>query len=128
MTPKTLRRSNQVEAATAYAHWLTSPYMSKTDVCIKFKIQLGDLTGWMKDNSKVRPDGRKIGKGSPRQDAIRESYEKAVAEGKDLTWAVTYARTLTTSISKGELRYYAMKNDRPEIPDAPGYRQTASTK
>ena len=125
MTPKILRRSNQTVAADAYEHWLTNPHMSKTDVCIKFEIQLGDLTGWMKDNAKVRPDGRKIGKGSPRQDAIRKSYEKAIAEGKDLTWAVTYARTLTTSISKGELRYYAMKNDRPEIPDAPGYRQAA---
>ena len=125
MTPKILRRSNQTVAAAAYEHWLTNPYMSKTDVCIKFEIQLGDLTGWMKDNAKVRPDGRKIGKGSPRQDAIKEAYEKAIVEGKDLTWAVTYARKLTTSISKGELRYYAMKNDRPEIPDAPGYRQAA---
>ena len=128
MTPKILRRSNQAEAATAYAHWLTSPYMSKTDVCIKFKIQLGDLTGWMKDNSKVRPDGRKIGKGSPRQDSIKQAYEEAVAKGKDIGWAVAYARTLTTSISKGELRYYGMKNDRPELPEAAGYRQAPIAK
>lgn len=119
-------RSNQKEAAEAYKFWLTRPHAFQTDVCQQFKIQVCDLTVYMKDNKLARPDGRVIGKGSDRQTAIAEACREAHAKGKDMAWAMEYARSKTKSIQKGDLRYYCLKNDLPDLPEPPPARLTAS--
>lgn len=119
-------RSNQKEAEAAYKFWLTRPHDFQTHICEQFKIQVCDLTLYMKDNKLKRPDGRVLGKGSDRQLAIAEACKEAHAKGKDMVWAMAYARARATSIQKGDLRYYCLKNDLPDLAEPPPFRMAVT--
>lgn len=92
------------------------------DVGDKFSIGSDALRHYVKANNLARPDGnlpRPLSGQSPRQVKIKETYDKAMADGHDATWALKYANAgqTTRSINKGDFVYYAVKNSLPEIPD-----------
>jgi hypothetical protein len=122
--------SKKKEEATrnAYEHWEKNPYLLKVDLELKFDLNTRDLALWMKQNGKARPDGRKIGKGSDRQQVFKQAYEAAVAGKHDIRWAVAFARKLTTSVGPGDLRYYGMKNGLPDLPEPASQYQTSPNK
>jgi hypothetical protein len=112
----------------AYTFWEKNPHMLVDDLCKQFKTNRKDLGSWLLNNSKGRPDGRIIGKGSPRQVAIKEAYEAAAKKGQSVGWAVTFAKKTATSISPGDFRYYAMKNNLPDLKEAPATMQASPNK
>jgi len=99
----------------AYAFWEKNPHILVDDLCKKHRTNRKDLGAWLLNNSKPRPDGRIIGKGSPRQMAIKEAYEAARAKGETVGWAERYAEKKGFHVGKGDIRYYAMKNDLPDL-------------
>lgn len=114
-TNKAPRTRKLADAEKAFAYWEKNTYLSKTEVCDKFVIQLDDLGYWMKINKKARPDGRVIGKESPRQILLREKVTQALAEGKTLEWVWENIRKEGHSLGKGDIRYYTMKNNLPDL-------------
>ena len=63
---------------SAYEYWQKNPHILVDDLVRTFKTNRRDLSDFLKANSLGRPDGRVIGKGSPRQQAIKASYEAAL--------------------------------------------------
>lgn len=112
----------------AYAFWEKNHHMLVDDLCKQFKTNRKDLSAWLLNNGKGRPDGRIIGKGSPRQVAIKEAYEAAAKKGQTVGWAVLFARKSAKSISPGDFRYYAMKNNLPDLKEAPPLKQESPSK
>lgn len=112
---------------SAYTFWEQNPYMLVDDLCRKFKTTRKDLSDWLLNNGKTRPDGRVIGKGSPRQVAIKDAYEAASKKGHTVGWAVQLARKSAKSISPGDFRYYSMKNNLPDLKEAPALKQASPT-
>jgi len=102
----------------AYEHWVKNPHLLKGDLELQFGICKQQLNFWMMKNKKKRPDGKVVGNGSPRQTALKDTYTKALKEGHTLSWALKYVNTLSASqITKGDLRYYGLKHNLPELPD-----------
>ena len=99
----------------AYEHWKKNPHMLKDELVVQFKTSHRSLQEYMKANGLGRPDGRVIGKGSPRQLMIKEAYEAAHAKGESVGWAERYAKERGINAEKGDFRYYAMKNDLPYL-------------
>jgi hypothetical protein len=113
---------------SAYTFWEQNPYMLVDDLCRKFKTTRKDLSDWLLNNGKPRPDGRVIGKGSTRQVAIKEAYEAAAKKGQTVGWAVQLARKSAKSISPGDFRYYSMKNNLPDLKEAASMMQASPSK
>lgn len=111
--------------ASAWSHWEKNPHLQKQELFIQFGIHRKEFNQWMKDNNKSRPDGRLDGKDSPRQQAIREAYAKAIEAKQNMAWAVAYARKTCDSIRPPELRYYAMKNDLAPLEEPAPQRSVA---
>jgi len=102
----------------AYEHWVKNPYLLKGDLELKFGICKQQLNFWMMKNKKKRPDGKVVGAGSPRQTAMKDTYDKALKEGHTISWAVKYVNTISESqITKGDLRYYQQKHNLAELPE-----------
>jgi hypothetical protein len=114
----------------AYAFWEKNTHILVDDLCRQFKTNRKDLSAWLLNNSKARPDGRIIGKGSPRQLAIKEAYEAARAKNETVGWAERYAEAKGFTVGKGDIRYYAMKADLPDLLESsvPGARQESPKK
>ena len=130
MTPiKKKERVRKIkESARAYEYWLANPTFSKTEVCNSFKVQLDDLAYWMKVNGKPRPDGKVVGKGSPRQVALRHAYESAIEQKQDLEWALALAKKSFSSISRGDICYYWIKNELTPLPEGTRLNRLSATK
>jgi hypothetical protein len=109
----------ELKLLNAYAFWEKNPHILVDDLCKKFKTNRKDLGAWLLNNGKPRPDGRIIGKGSPRQLAIKEAYEVAAKKGETVGWAERYAEAKGFHVGKGDIRYYAMKNNLPDLKEAP---------
>lgn len=107
----------------AYTFWEANPHVLVDELCKKHKTNRRDLGSWLLNNGKSRPDGRIIGKGSPRQVAIKEAYDAAAKKGQSVGWAVQFARKTAKSISPGDFRYYSMKNNLPDLKEASSLRQ-----
>jgi hypothetical protein len=119
-TTKTTREhltpeGKEQKLAKAYAFWESNPGILVDDLCKQFKTNRKDLSAWLLNNGKGRPDGRIIGKGSPRQMMIKEAYEAARAKGETVGWAERYAEAKGFHVGKGDIRYYSMKNDLPDL-------------
>jgi hypothetical protein len=114
---------------SAYDFWKENPHTQVGDLVIKFKTNKKDLGTYLKDNSLPRPDGRIIGKESPRQQAIKASYEAAHKAGETPGWAERYARDkFGMRIQKGDIRYYAMKNSLPDLREVESFLQQSPHK
>lgn len=115
MTTNKTRTRKLVDAEKAFAFWEANSFHSKTEICQKFTIQLDDLGYWMKQNGKKRPDGRILGKESPRQIALKELITVALQEGKSLEWVYVEMKKANHGIGKGDIRYFTMKNNLPSL-------------
>ena len=115
MTTNKTRTRKLTDAEKAFAYWEQNTYLSKTEVCDKFVIQLDDLGYWMKTNGKKRPDGRVLGKESPRQVLLRDTITQAHKEGKTLEWVYDTIKGAGHSIGKGDIRYFTMKHNLPDL-------------
>jgi len=114
---------------SAYEYWQKNPHILVDDLVRTFKTNRRDLSDFLKANSLGRPDGRVIGKGSPRQQAIKASYEAAVKANETPGWAERYARdNFDQKADKGDFRYYAMKNDLPPLREVESQRQASPHK
>jgi hypothetical protein len=73
----------------------------------------------VKTHDPAPPAGAPTLQASDRQTRIREVYAEALHLGKDAGWAVAKANEGTgkRSVNKGDFVYYAIKNDKPELPD-----------
>lgn len=109
----------------AYEHWLANPYLVMSDLGDKFGVSPESIRHFVKTRGLKRPDGKGFRPAtSERKDAIVNAYNLARKEGKDINWAVTKANEgrANRSVNKGDLVYYAVKNDLPELPHPPAYR------
>jgi hypothetical protein len=114
---------------SAYEHWQKNPHILVDDLVRNFKTNRRDLSDYLKTNKLGRPDGRVIGKGSPRQQAIKASYEAAINANETPGWAERYARdNFDQKADKGDFRYYAMKNDLPYLREVERQRQESPHK
>ena len=120
-TPKqTLKNSKSKEA---YAYWTLNFNLNRIEVADKHGITENELRYWMDTNGKKSPTTQLRGKNSDRQACIKCAYHEAVKQGKNLVWAEKYARDGgATSVKRADIRYYAMKNNLPDLPEVPGYR------
>ena len=110
----------------AYEHWKQNPHILKDELVAKFKASNRTLQDYMKANNLGRPDGRVIGKGSPRQMMIKEAYEAARAKDETVGWAERYAEAKGFKVGKGDFRYYSMKNDLPDLKEVVAGKLQAS--
>jgi hypothetical protein len=112
-----MRRSTKAEKLkSAYDFWVQNPHTSVDELVIQFKTNRRDWSDYLTANALPRPDGRIIGKGSPRQQAIKDAYEAAVKANETPGWAQRYAKEKFGQKSdKGDYRYYAMKNGLPDL-------------
>ena len=114
---------------SAYDFWKKNPHTLVDDLVKQFKTNRRDLSDYLKANNLGRPDGRIIGKGSPRQQAIKASYEAAIKANETPGWAERYAlEQFGQKADKGDFRYYAMKNDLPYLREADKFRQESPHK
>lgn len=114
---------------SAYDFWKENPFTLVDELVIKFKTNKKDLGTYLKDNNLSRPDGRIIGKDSPRQQAIKASYEAALKAGETPGWAERYARDkFGAKTNKGDYRYYGMKNELPPLREVGAMRQESPHK
>lgn len=114
---------------SAYEYWQKNPHILVDDLVRNFKTNRRDLSDFLKANNLGRPDGRVIGKGSPRQQAIKASYEAAIKANETPGWAERYARdNFNQKADKGDFRYYAMKNDLPPLREVEAIRQASPHK
>jgi len=121
--------TKQERLKSAYEYWGKNPHILVEDLVRQFKTNRRDLQDFLKANSLGRPDGRVIGKGSPRQQAIKASYEAAVKADETPGWAERYARdNFNQKADKGDFRYYAMKNDLPYLREATKLKQDSPHK
>jgi len=101
---------------SAYEFWKQNPHTIVDELVVKFKTNRRDWSDYVTANALPRPDGRIIGKGSPRQRAIKASYEAALKASQTPGWAERYAKSeFGMRIQKGDIRYYAMKNNLPDL-------------
>lgn len=101
---------------SAYDFWRQNPHTLVDELVVKFKTNRRDFSDYLTSNALPRPDGRIIGKGSPRQQAIKASYEAAAKANETPGWAERYAKAeFGMRIQKGDIRYYAMKNNLPDL-------------
>lgn len=114
-TNKAPRPSRVEDAAKAFAFWEQNSFLSKQELCEKFSLQPSDITFYMRENSKGRPDGRVVGKDSPRQVLLKEVIDKAIKGDLSLEWAYTQIKNAGHSLGKGDIRYYTMKHDLPSL-------------
>lgn len=122
--PTTTERCKQ-----AYDFWSKNPHSKVDDLVLQFKTNRRSLLEWMKSNNLARPDGKVIGKASPRQQAIKESYEAAIKANETPGWAERYAKKhFDQNTDKGDYRYYAMKNDLPPLREHTPTMQTSPHK
>jgi hypothetical protein len=124
MKPETEQRMK-----SAYDFWKQNPHTLVEDLVRQFKTNRRDFGDYLKANGLARPDGRVIGKGSPRQQAIKASYEVASEANETAGWAERYARdTFNQKADKGDFRYYAMKNGLPDLREVERQRQDSPHK
>jgi hypothetical protein len=114
---------------SAYEFWQKNPHMLVDDLVRQCKTNRRDLSDYLKAHSLPRPDGRVIGKGSPRQQAIKASYEAAMKANETPGWAERYAKEqFGQKTDKGDYRYYAMKNGLPDLREVEKQRQDSPHK
>lgn len=114
---------------SAYDFWTKNPFTQVGELVVKFKTNKKDLATYLKDNKLGRPDGRIIGKDSPRQQAIKASYEAALKANETPGWAERYARDkFGAKTNKGDYRYYGMKNELPPLREVESMRQDSPHK
>lgn len=101
---------------SAYEYWQKNPHTLVEDLVLLHKTNRRDLSDYLKAHSLPRPDGRIIGNGSPRQQAIKDSYEASAKANETTLWAKKYAKdNFGHNIGTGDFRYYAMKNNLPDL-------------
>ena len=124
MTPNTAAKMKVV-----YEHWKANPHLLLDELRECKGGNRKDLNQYMKENGLSRPDGRVIGKGSPRQQSIKASYEAAIKADETPGWAQRYAReTYGIKADKSDFRYYAMKNDLPYLREVASQMQQSPSK
>ena len=122
-------QTKEEKLKSAYEHWRKNPHILVDDLVRNFKTNRRDLSDYLKANKLGRPDGRVIGKGSPRQQAIKASYEAAIKANETPGWAERYARdNFDQKTDKGDFRYYAMKNYLPYLREVERQRQESPHK
>jgi hypothetical protein len=122
-------QTKEEKLKSAYEYWQKNPHILVDDLVRNFKTNRRDLSDYLKSNKLGRPDGRVIGKGSPRQQAIKASYEAAIKANETPGWAERYARdNFDQKTDKGDFRYYAMKNDLPYLREVERQRQESPHK
>lgn len=113
----------------AYEDWKKNPHYLLFDLVSKYKTNRRDFSEFLKRHKLPRPDGRVIGKGSPRQQAIKAAYEAAHKVNETPGWAERYAlEKFGQKADKGDFRYYAMKNDLPALREVESAYQTSPSK
>jgi hypothetical protein len=122
-TPKTEpRKSPSLKLAAcvaAYEYWKKNPHVLMDDLMAKFKTSRRTFQDYIHVNNLPRADGRVLGKGSPRQQMIKEAYDLAYSKGETVGWAERYAEAKGFHVGKGDIRYYSMKNGLPDLKEAP---------
>jgi hypothetical protein len=120
-TPKQELKNSK--AKKAYAFWLLNINLNRIEVADRHGLTENELRYWMDTNDKKSPSIHLRGKNSDRQACIKSAYHEAVKQGKDLVWAEKYARDGgATSVKRADIRYFAMKNNLPDLPEPNGYR------
>jgi hypothetical protein len=101
---------------SAYEYWKKNPHTLVEDLVRLHKTNRRDFSVYLKAHSLPRADGRTIGSGSPRQQAIKDAYEAAAKANETPLWAKRYAKEkFGCDIGTGDFRYYAMKNGLPDL-------------
>jgi hypothetical protein len=126
---KPLTQTTIIKMASVYEYWKANPHLKLDELRECKGGNRKDLNQYMKENGLTRPDGRVIGKGSPRQQAIKASYEAAIKANETPGWAQRYARdTFSIKADKSDFRYYAMKNDLPYLKEVASQMQESPSK
>jgi uncharacterized protein YjcR len=123
------RKQQRGRCLQAYEHWVKNPYLRLVDLGDKFSVAPDAIRHWVKSNGYDRPDGKGFRPvTSDRKQRIIDAYHAAAKEGKDILWAVAKANEglNSRSVSKGDLGYYAVKNDLPELPSPPSKYLTST--
>ena len=104
---------------SAYEYWKKNPHTLVEDLVHLHKTNRRDFSVYLKAHKLPRADGRIIGKGSPRQQAIKDAYEAAAKANETPLWAERYATEhFGQNTDKSDYRYYAMKNGLPDLREA----------
>ena len=103
----------------AYRLWLKNPALSFTAVCIKNRMHDSTLRKFINKYKLPRMDKKKIEGGkSDRQKWIAECYQHAVKNNLSGAQAATWGCNESGfTIDRGDIQYYAMKNDLPYLPE-----------
>lgn len=126
---KPLSQTTIIKMASVYEYWKANPHLKLDELRECKGGNRKDLNQYMKENNLARPDGRVIGKGSPRQQSIKASYEAALKAEETPGWAQRYAReTFGIKADKSDFRYYAMKNDLPYLKEVASGMQESPNK
>jgi len=123
------RKQQRGRCLQAYEHWVKNPYLRLVDLGDKFGVAPDAIRHWVKSNGKTRPDGKGFNPPtSDRKQRIIDAYNAAVKQGKDIVWATAKANEglNSRSVNRGDLTYYAVKNNLPELVTPPSKYLTAT--
>lgn len=123
--PKTLPPYKPVDdiPQKAYDFWKKNNGIPLNDIASKFKCSPDRIKYFMRRMKLERPDGKVFGGKTPRQEAIKAAYEKAVRENLNAGQAAKWVETETShDVNRADIQYYAMKNNLPYLPEADNMR------
>lgn len=116
----TNRSSTTIKLQAAYDDWKARPYEVIVNICSKHKLSPESIRDFMRHRGLPRPDGKDYTKKSERQLWIEKGYKTAVKKkwtaGAAATWV---EKESGYNINRGDIQYWAMKNDMPYLPEIP---------
>jgi hypothetical protein len=125
------RRKPAAATLAAYAYWVKNPSATLTEVAEKHSILPEGLRAYIRRENLESPDGKSAGqsqKKSERQLWIAKAYKLAVKKNwtaRDASiWVEEQAKC---TCQRGDIQYYAMKNDLPYLPEAADARNLPKT-
>lgn len=114
------RSATTLKIQAAYDDWKARPYEMIVNLCAKHKLSPESLRDFMRWRKLPRPDGKDYTKKSDRQIWIEKGYRTAVKKkwtaGAAATWV---EKESGFNINRGDIQYWAMKNDLPYLPETP---------
>lgn len=114
-----MHKSTETKVGVAYEYWKKNPYMLMVDIFTKFKTSPESLRAYIKKYNLPRPDGKDYSKKSSRQEWIAKGYKHAVKKGLNARQAALWVEEESDHhCGRGDIQYWAMKNDLPYLPEA----------
>jgi hypothetical protein len=125
----TMSEAKVADVKKTYEFWKQNPHLHLEELCRSQGLDKRDMNVYLKATGLPRADGRVIGKDSPRQKALRATYEVAIKLNETPGWAERYAfEKFGQKTNKGDYRYYTMKNDLPPLREVAATMQVSPSK